>query len=260
MNFSISSMFSVISYKNREDILISKKLKEHNFNLEKIKNIKSNFSVKLRTKSVDCDEDTLLNDIRKNVEKMQEIVDSLNNLPVPKLIYKKENFLEDFLFENEKYSYVLNDKELYKSFKNNKFLKNELMYDEEYSPRYDYNIGVYLEGLNKKIVEVEDINIVIEKTEALTVIDVNSKKKTNETNKSKNALSVNLIAIEEIIRQISFRDISGIIIVDFINMKTKEKEILEEKIKEIQIFDNKIWNFHGFTKLGLYEITRQRGK
>ena len=44
MNFSVSSMFSVISYKNREDILISKKLKEHNFNLEKIKNIKSNFS------------------------------------------------------------------------------------------------------------------------------------------------------------------------------------------------------------------------
>lgn len=260
MNFSISSMFSVISYKKREDILISKKLKEHNFDFEKIRNIKSNFSVKLRTKSVDCDEDTLLNDIRKNVEKMQEIVDSLNKLPVPKLIYKNENFLEDFLFENEKYFCILNDKELYKNFKNNKFLKNELKYDEEYSPRYDYNIGVYLEGLNKKTVEVEDINIVIEKTEALTVIDVNSMKKTSEINKSKNALSVNLIAIEEIIRQISFRDISGIIIVDFINMKTKEKEILEEKIKEIQIFDNKIWNFHGFTKLGLYEITRQRGK
>ena len=45
MNFSVSSMFSVISYKNREDILISKKLKEHNFDLVKIKNIKSNFSV-----------------------------------------------------------------------------------------------------------------------------------------------------------------------------------------------------------------------
>ena len=260
MNFSISSIFSVIYYKNREDILISKKLKEHNFNLEKIKNIKSNFSVKLRTKSVDCDEDTLLNDIRKNVEKMQEIVDCLNNLPVPKLIYKKENFLEDFLFENEKYCCILNDKEIYRSFKDNKFFENELKYDEEYSPKYDYNIGVYLEGLNKKTVEIEDINIVIEETEALTVIDVNSKKKTTETNKSKNALSVNLIAIEEIIRQISFRDISGIIIVDFINMKTKEKEILEENIKKLEITDNKIWNFHGFTKLGLYEITRQRGK
>lgn len=260
MNFTISSMFSVIYYKNREDILISKKLKEHNFNLEKIKNIKSNFSVKLRTKSVDCDEDTLLNDIRKNVEKMQEIVDCLNNLPVPKLIYKKENFLEDFLFENEKYCCILNDKEIYKSFKDNKFLENELKYDEDYSPKYDYNIGVYIEGLNKKTVEIEDINIVIEETEALTVIDVNSKKKINETNKSKNALSVNLIAIEEIIRQISFRDISGIIIVDFINMKTKEKEILEENIKKLEITDNKIWNFHGFTKLGLYEITRQRGK
>ena len=260
MNFSISSMFLVISYKNREDILISKKFKEHNFNLEKIKNIKSNFSVKLRTKSVDCDEDTLLNDIRKNVEKMQAIVDCLNNLPVPKLIYKKENFLEDFLLENEKYCCILNDKEIYKSFKDNKFLENELKYDEEYSPKYDYNIGVYLEVLNKKTVEIEDINIVIEETEALTVIDVNSKKKTNETNKSKNALSVNLIAIEEIIRQISFRDISGIIIVDFINMKTKEKEILEENIKKLEITDKKIWNFHGFTKLGLYEITRQRGK
>ena len=159
MNFSVSSMFSVVSNKNREDILISKNLKEHNFNIDKIKNIKSNFSVKLRTKSVNCDEDTLLQDIRKNVEKMQEIVDSLNNLPVPKLIYKKENFLEDFLFENEKYPCVLNDKELYKSFKDNKFLKNELKYDEEYSPKYDYNIGVYIEGLIKKTVEIDDINI-----------------------------------------------------------------------------------------------------
>ena len=43
-------------------------------------------------------------------------------------------------------------------------------------------------------------------------------------------------------------------------MKAKEKEILEEKISKIQVLDNKIWNFHGFTKLGLYEITRQRGK
>ena len=43
-------------------------------------------------------------------------------------------------------------------------------------------------------------------------------------------------------------------------MKTKEKEILEENIKKLEITDNKIWNFHGFTKLGLYEITRQRGK
>ena len=119
MNFSVSSMFSAVSYKNREEILISKKLKEHNFDLEQIKNIKSNFSVKLRTKSIDCDEYTLLNDIRKNVEKMQEIVDSLNNLPVPKLIYKKENFLDDFLFENEKHCCILNDKEIYKSFKEN---------------------------------------------------------------------------------------------------------------------------------------------
>lgn len=260
MNFSISSLFSVVSFKNSEEILISKKLKDFKFDIDKIKALKSNFSIKLRTKSVYCDEEFLLNDISENLKKMQEIVDSINNLPVPKLIYKKENFLEDFLIENEKYSCILNEKELYKKFKNDEFLKNELIFDEEYSPKYDYNIGIYLENLNKKVVEVENINIVIEKTEALTVIDVNSKGKTSESDKSKNALSVNLIAIDEILRQISFRDISGIIIVDFINMKAKEKEVLEEKISKIQVLDNKIWNFHGFTKLGLYEITRQRGK
>lgn len=260
MNFSIASSFSVVYFNNSKDILISKKLNDFNFNIDKIKELQSDFTIKLRTKAIDCDEKFLLEDVRKNLEQIKEIVRSLNNLPVPKLLYKKENFLDDFLIENVNYPCILNEKELYRSLKDEKILKNELIFNEEYLPKYDYNIGIYIENLNKKVIEVENINIVIEKTEALTVIDVNSKGKISEVSKSKNALSVNLIALDEILRQISFRDISGIIIIDFINMKLKEKEIFEDKISKIQVLDNKIWNFHGFTKLGLYEITRQRGK
>ena len=126
-----------------------------------------------------------------------------------------------------------------------KFFKRKLENEKTYTKIYQ----------TKDDETVEVLELIVDEN-----IDIQKDIETNEINKSKNALSVNLIAIEEIIRQISFRDISGIIIVDFINMKTKDKEILEEKIKEIHIFDNKIWNFHGFTKLGLYEITRQRGK
>lgn len=101
--------------------------------------------------------------------------------------------------------------------------------------------------------------IVINYTEALTVIDVNSGKTEGKKNLEESSLKVNLEAAREIARQIRLRNISGIIIVDFINQSSKENEakILKE-LKDATSFDKTKVNVLGFTKLGLCELTRQK--
>ncbi|MDD7765085.1 MAG: ribonuclease E/G [Peptoniphilaceae bacterium] len=259
MNFSVSSMFSVISYKNT-GISLSKKIKNSMIKLEKFKEIKTDFGIKLRTKCIDIDEEFVLSDVLNNLKIFEKIIESRNNLPHCKLIYRNENFLTDFLVNNNSKICVVNDKKLFKSLKNDRFLENEFILDENYKLKYDYNVGIYMESLTKKSLSFKNINIVIENFEALTVVDVNSKNSFLKNDKSKNSLKINEIALKEIVRQISFRNISGIIIVDFINMKLSDRESFESLIKNLELPDERIWTFHGFTKTGLYEITRQRGK
>ena len=102
--------------------------------------------------------------------------------------------------------------------------------------------------------------LVIQPTEALTVIDVNSGKaiKGNAKDYFKR---VNLEAAEEIARQLRLRNISGICIVDFINMGSKEDEaLLAQTLKEHLKADPVPAAFLDFTKLGLAEITRKKLK
>ncbi|BDD07751.1 ribonuclease G [Fulvitalea axinellae] len=102
--------------------------------------------------------------------------------------------------------------------------------------------------------------LVIEHTEALHVIDVNSGNKSNsESNQETTALKVNLGAATEIARQLRLRDMGGIIIIDFIDMKSPEnKRMLFEKMKEFMKPDRSKFTILPLTKFGLMQITRQR--
>ncbi|MBS1732341.1 MAG: Rne/Rng family ribonuclease [Bacteroidetes bacterium] len=101
--------------------------------------------------------------------------------------------------------------------------------------------------------------LIIEHTEALHVIDVNSGYKSVSNNQEQNALETNLEAAEEIARQLRLRDLGGIIIVDFIDMK-----LMENKKKLADAMDNFMRNDRAkhavlpITKFGLMQITRQR--
>lgn len=102
--------------------------------------------------------------------------------------------------------------------------------------------------------------LIIEHTEALHVIDVNSgnRSKTDSTQES-NAIEVNLAAAEEIARQLRLRDMGGIIVVDFIDMHTPEnKQKLFEKMKGAMAADRTKHNILPLSKFGLMQITRQR--
>ncbi len=95
-------------------------------------------------------------------------------------------------------------------------------------------------------------NLIIQEAAALTAIDVNT------SSDKRSNLSVNIEAAQEIARQIRLRNIGGIIIIDFLKMnKTGEKALLKE-LKKVMNQDPCTIQIHGFTKLGLMEITRKR--
>jgi ribonuclease G len=102
--------------------------------------------------------------------------------------------------------------------------------------------------------------LIIEHTEALHVIDVNSGNRSRSGNDQEaNALEVNMEAAVEIARQLRLRDMGGIIVVDFIDMQaTENRQLLFEKMKEIMGNDRTKHNILPLSKFGLMQITRQR--
>ncbi|MBA4321302.1 MAG: ribonuclease E/G [Odoribacter sp.] len=102
--------------------------------------------------------------------------------------------------------------------------------------------------------------LIIEHTEALHVIDVNSGNRSRTGNDQEaNALEVNMEASSEIARQLRLRDMGGIIVVDFIDMQSGEnKQQLYDKMREIMSNDRTKHNILPLTKFGLMQITRQR--
>lgn len=102
--------------------------------------------------------------------------------------------------------------------------------------------------------------LIIEHTEALHVIDVNSGNRSRSGNDQEaNSLEVNMEAATEIARQLRLRDMGGIIVVDFIDMQTGDnKQLLFDKMKEIMATDRTKHNILPLSKFGLMQITRQR--
>ena len=101
--------------------------------------------------------------------------------------------------------------------------------------------------------------IVIDETEALTAIDVNTGKFIGSKSLEDTVVKTNLEAAEEISKQIRLRDIGGIIIIDFIDMKAKDdiKLVLDKLEKGLSLDRNKA-NIIDITKLGLVELTRKK--
>ena len=102
--------------------------------------------------------------------------------------------------------------------------------------------------------------LVIEHTEALHVIDVNSGKKVDaKKNQEANAFAVNKISVEEVARQLRLRDMGGIIVVDFIDLQNaKNRKIIYDNMMEAMKTDKAKHNILPLTKFGLMQITRQR--
>ena len=129
-------------------------------------------------------------------------------------------------------------------------------------PIFDqYNVTKQIKSLFGKIVPLRSgAYLIIEHTEALHVIDVNSGIRAKQGNTQEtNALEVNLLAAEEIARQLKLRDMGGIVVVDFIDMYEGEnRQILYNKMLKLMEDDRAKHNILPLSKFGLMQITRQR--
>jgi len=156
------------------------------------------------------------------------------------------------------------------------FAEDVMLYIREIAPEKEKIVKVYKSTLpifdhfsvNKQIKALfgktvsfkHGAYLIIEHTEALHVIDVNSGNRSRSGNdQESNALEVNMEAATEIARQLRLRDMGGIIVVDFIDMQTAEnKQQLYDKVKEVMSSDRTKHNILPLTKFGLMQITRQR--
>lgn len=200
---------------------------------------------------------------KKIREKYEQVVKQNNK---ESLIYEAENILEKMIIDlsNEKIeNIVTNDEKKYAQLLDEKSKSDELVNTKIILENKDvldiYDIKKQLEKLpNRKIWLKCGGFITIDKTEALTAIDVNTGKYTGNRNLEQTLYKVNEEATVEIAKQLRLRDIGGIIIIDYIDMKKQEnkdkiQKLLEERLK----FDRAKTQVEGFTKLDLMEMTRK---
>lgn len=248
MNYSIAGK-NLVYYPNRYKNLFSKKI-----NIDKLVNLKeitkkNNFlkGITFRTSSENAKEKELINEYESLKKINNYIVTRTNFLPIPRKIYG--NIKDAFEFINKEFDYIItNDKEEYNILKEYYINKN-INYDENYNYNYDENITKDLINIKSKIIEIsENANIVIDETEALTVVDINS-------GKDVDFLEINKLAVSEMIKQVNLRKIQGIIIVDIINLKKAEEYLLEKYIENILKNYPKI-KYYGITNTGLLEFIK----
>lgn len=136
------------------------------------------------------------------------------------------------------------------------------LYTDEYTLTLRYSLASLLEKtLSKRAYLKSGAYLVIEPTEAMTVIDVNSGKAIKGKNAEEQFLKINIEAAKEIARQLRLRNISGIVMIDFINMKEESHNHgLMKNLAEYVRTDPVRTTVVDMTKLGLVELTRQKGK
>lgn len=219
---------------------------------------RTGYSIVFRTSSYEESIENIENDIRDVFKKFDTIFNKAKYMSNPGILYEKK----DYVFErlNKVDEIVTDDAEIYNEMKEK--YSNIRYYQDDYSILSVNSLNKTIDEIKKKIVHINNgANIVIEKTEALTVIDVNSAKAITGKSIKNDIKDINIAAAKESIRQIMIRNISGIILIDFINMvrDDERKEVIETIKKELSR-DYTSSVVYGFTKLGLLELSRKRIK
>ena len=238
-----------------------KRLKE-----EIAKVLPKNFGVIIRTSAIDKNINEIQKDINALIKRWENIKNIQSKEKAPLCVERNNGITRKIItdtIDNGVTKITTNNKnifeevqEILKEFENAK-IKLEL--EEKEDILEIYNIRNQIEKLeNRKIWLKCGGFITIDKTEALTAIDVNTGKYTGTKNVEQTIYKVNEEATIEIAKQLRLRDIGGIIIIDYIDMKDeKNKEKIETLLKERLKKDRTKTQVEGFTKLDLMEMTRK---
>lgn len=228
-----------------------------------------NTGIIMRTSAAEADEEELIRDIKDVSEYWNSLSARIAHIKAPRLLHDDSDVVlravRDLLDADTDQVFV-SGTGLLEQVKETaarlcpEFLPKIVDYSFDISPFTLYRITSQLETAKARKVFLESGGFLIfDKTEALTVIDVNSGKDTRFTSIADTAYMTNMEAAEEIVRQIRLRDIGGIIIIDFIDMDTKQrKEELVQHLRACFKTDRAKVNVVGMTGLGLVELTRKK--
>lgn len=257
-----------------DKISISQKIKstEEKMRLRQlIESIKpKNFGVIVRTSAEGKRVAELINELKSLVECWNSTVAKAQKATAPALIFEEESRIVGMLrdiFSPSFETIHVNDADIHRQIQNyvqliapdsadivKLYTKPEPIFDS-------FSITRQIKSSFGKTVSFRSgAYIIIESTEALHVIDVNSGNRSRATNDQEtNALEVNLRAADEIARQLRLRDMGGIIVVDFIDMaKGEHRQQLFDHMREVMSNDRARHNILPLSKFGLMQITRQR--
>jgi ribonuclease G len=239
--------------------------------------IPENMGCIMRTSCANADTALIEAELKTLSQKLQDIIQTASFRTCYSCVYKSHSdYLEYFTTKQNCIpdEIVSDDEELLEEFKEyinsyntfqkinntNTNISTTLYKDKTCSLMAVYNLNKELENAQKERVWLKSgAYLVIQQTEAMVVIDVNTGKSTGSTSIDEHLLKVNKQAAIETCRQIRLRNLSGIIIVDFINMRNPSdmeeiKAVILEELKK----DFDAAKFVDITKLGLVEMTRKR--
>ena len=227
----------------------------------------------VRTDAQDCDEDTLLNEINHIYKFWKSIERGMIKKKSPSLLYSDNDLMSRIVRDEltgDVETVVIDSQKLFNQMMRIvKHISPTLLekiniwrYSDEIPIFEKFHIEEEINKLSAREVELPSGGfIVIDKTEALTAIDVNTGHFVGDLNLSDTVFKVNIEAAEAIMRQLRLRDIGGIIIVDFIDMpKAERKESLMNFLRNVAKKDKVRTDVIDMTPLGLVEITRKRSR
>jgi ribonuclease G len=227
------------------------------------------FGAIIRTVADGKDEQTLKNDLDQLISTWKEVEKTVKTEKAPALIYKDmsttSSVIRD-LFSNDVQRVTVDSKRLYREIRTYVNLTSPSLVDkiELYKgkePVFDV-FGVEKEiatAMSRKVWLKSGGYVIIEQTEAMVVVDVNSGRYAAKKEQELNSLQTNLEASREIVRQIRLRDIGGLIVIDFIDLDDdrNKKKVYDELRKEFRKDRAKV-TVLPMTEFGLVQITRQR--
>lgn len=223
----------------------------------------------MRTQSEHCSDEEIKSELEELYAKWQDIKRKYMVKPAPSVLHKEESVavraVRDML-RNDVDKVIVNDAVLLEEFRSAfKYICQEKpdLFELDNSQRSlisKFRLNEQIEALTKRKVTMKNgAYLVIDRTEALTVIDVNTGKYVGEKNLEETVFETNCIAAEEIAKQLRARNIGGIIIIDFIDMAEeshmhKVMEVLNTCLER----DRTKTVVLGMTSLGLVEMTRKK--
>ena len=231
--------------------------------------IPKSMGVIVRTAGANKTKNEIEKDFQNTLNTWEQIRDKALDSNAPSLVYEEGDIIKRTLrdiYDNETKNVYIEGNEAYQKAKKfmkelmPKCVKNIKKYRGKTPLFHDANIEKDLNNIFEPTVKLKSGGyLVINPTEALVAIDINSGQSTKQVNIEKTALNTNLEAAEEIAHQIKLRDLSGLIVIDFIDMMNfYNRRIVEKKMRESIRKDRARIQLGRISNFGLLEMTRQR--